>query len=178
MINRVFVMSGDEQRRMTITPKQGTHTKVIAVVVGQKRSRPSLDLKISHQDPDAESDIVIRTLALDRSRIKVHGLLDIRKGAKRTKTYLKADALMLGDTANVDLVPSLEIDENDVRAGHGASVGRVDDEQLFYLTSRGIDRKSAERMVAEGFLRSVFPLLTSRDQKKIRKVLNNAFAVA
>jgi Fe-S cluster assembly protein SufD len=177
-MKKTFVLTGNEQRRETVITKNGSRTKVVAVVVGSKNLTPLLDLKILHESPNSESDIVIRTLALDRSRIKVHGLLDIRKGAKRTKTYLKADALMLGDAANVDLVPSLEIDENDVQAGHGASVGRVDDEQLFYLTSRGIDRKRAEKMVAEGFLRSVFPFLTSRDQNKIRSVLNDAFTVA
>lgn len=174
-MRKTIVLVGNEQREETVEFRRDGRAKVVAVVIGRGTATPSLNLHVLHDHPDTESDIVIRVLALDQSRINVRGLLDIRKGAKGTRTYLKADALMLGEESKVDLVPSLEIDENEVQAGHGASVGRVDDEQLFYLTSRGIDRKSAERMVAEGFLKSVFPELTRRDQNKIRKVLDHAF---
>ena len=69
---------------------------------------------------------------------------------------------MLSQTARGDANPILLIDENDVRAGHAASVGRVDEHQMYYLMSRGIDRNTAERLVIRGFLGSVISQIPSR----------------
>ncbi|MBV9269803.1 MAG: SufD family Fe-S cluster assembly protein, partial [Candidatus Eremiobacteraeota bacterium] len=75
----------------------------------------------------------------------------IAENAQASEAFLRDDALLLSRNAHIDSVPALEIAANEVRAYHGATVGAIDEEQLFYMTSRGIERKDAETMIALGF---------------------------
>jgi len=79
------------------------------------------------------------------------GLIKIEKAAKNTSSYLSDHALALSKNASANSIPSLMIDNNDVKCGHSASVGNVDEEKLLYIMSRGLDRKSAENLIVEGF---------------------------
>jgi Fe-S cluster assembly protein SufD len=84
---------------------------------------------------------------------------------------LRDDALLISQKAHIDSVPALEIASNDVKAFHGATVGSIDEEELFYAQSRGIERHAAERMIALGFFEpavSVFPIETVRDFLRTR----------
>ena len=107
----------------------------------------------------------------DRAVGSFYGLVSIKKGAKNTDTFFREDALLLSDTAKAEAIPSLEIDENEVKAGHASTVGPVDEEQLFYLTSRGITRKEAESLVVRGFLFPVSEKLSDKEKLDLEKTL-------
>ena len=84
-----------------------------------------------------------------------NGIGHIIKGAKGADAQQESRVLMLSDQARSDANPILLIDENDVTAGHAASIGQVDPEDMYYLMSRGLDQHTAERLVVRGFLGSV-----------------------
>lgn len=103
--------------------------------------------------PNLDFDITIKAVLRDRSRFDLEAILKVPKGSKNTDTYLKLDCLLLSDKARARLIPSLEITEDAVKSGHGATVSEVDKEYLNYLKSRGVCHSQAEELIVEGFLK-------------------------
>jgi len=97
----------------------------------------------------------VRAVLRGRALFSFRGNVKIEKGAKGADAYLRSDALLFDDAKMGDDTPALEILEKDVKAGHAATVGKVDAQMLFYLMSRGISRKQAEEMLVEGFVEPV-----------------------
>ena len=89
----------------------------------------------------------------DRAKYDFEGMIDIRNGSANSNAYLKVDVLILSPEANARVVPSLEIAENEIKASHGATITKVNEEQLFYMKSRGISEKQAKKLIVEGFLK-------------------------
>lgn len=123
--------------------------------IGKGKTKISTTLNVVHKLPNLKSLTTIKAVLFDNSSIDIIGNLVIQKGAKNTDAYLRLDALMMSPTAKAKVVPGLEITENDVKGGHGATVGRVNMEQLFYLRSRGISLKMAEKLLVNGFLANI-----------------------
>lgn len=121
------------------------------------RNNDSLKSKISiiHKKPDCKSRINIKSVLFNNSKFDFEGILKIEKGAVRTDTYLKINCLIIGENAFAKAVPSLEINESDVKGGHGATIGYIDNEQLFYLMSKGITYQKAEKILIRSFLNSL-----------------------
>ena len=106
---------------------------------------------IDHRVGDASSDTLVKSAAAGSGQGRYLGNIRIAKNAQQSNAALRDDALLLSKNAHIDSIPALEISANDVKAYHGATVGALDDESLFYMTSRGIEREAAERMIALGF---------------------------
>lgn len=122
---------------------------------------------VDHTVGDAMSRTWVKSAATDNGQARYLGNIRIAAQAQHTDASLRDDALLLSQTAHVDSVPALEIGANDVKAYHGATVGAMDPEQVFYLESRGIDRSAAERMIALGFFEPAierFPTQTQREE--------------
>ena len=83
------------------------------------------------------------------------GIIRVSPGAQRTDAYQTNRNLLLSDEASAHALPNLEIEADDVRCSHGATVGQLEEEALFYLQSRGLSRRRAERLVVRGFLQDV-----------------------
>ncbi|GIW07081.1 MAG: Fe-S cluster assembly protein SufD [Dehalococcoidia bacterium] len=126
-----------------------------------------------HAAPHATSDLLFKGVLKDTARSAFAGLIRVAKGAQRTDAYLANRNLLLSDKARADSIPTLEIEANDVRCTHGATVGPIDDEQVFYLMARGIPRPEAERMIVEGFLE---PLLSRVPIERVRDRLDRSVA--
>ncbi|MFM8944477.1 MAG: SufD family Fe-S cluster assembly protein, partial [Actinomycetota bacterium] len=94
-------------------------------------------------------------------------LVRLRPEAQRSEAYQTNRNLVLTDGAGAESIPNLEIEANDVRCGHAASVGPVEDEQLFYLMSRGIPRREAERLIVFGFFNEVLERITLEEVRSI-----------
>jgi Fe-S cluster assembly protein SufD len=99
--------------------------------------------------------MLVNCAANDASTISCEGMIKITKNGQFTDSYLKQNTLLLHKNARVDSVPSLEIDANEVKAGHGSAISRVKDSDVFYLQSRGINKKDAQNMYVHGFLQSM-----------------------
>lgn len=108
-----------------------------------------------HQVGNTRSDLLFKGALQDVARTVYAGLIRIEKGAARSDAYQANRNLVLSDHAKATSIPMLEIDNNDVRCTHGATVGPVDPEHLFYLRSRGIPEATAKRMLIQGFFGDV-----------------------
>lgn len=110
-------------------------------------------LIIECEKENLTSTINIKAVVVEDSYFDFEALLRIKKGAKNTDSYLKINTLVIGEESYVRAVPSLEIMENDVKAGHAATIGYVDSEQILYMLSRGLTKKEAENLIISGFLK-------------------------
>ena len=108
-----------------------------------------------HVSPYATSDLLIKGALKDRSRTVYSGLIKVHPHAQRTDAYQSNRNLVLSRNARADTIPNLEIGANDVRCTHGATVSQVEEEYIFYLMSRGINRTEAVKLIVDGFFDEV-----------------------
>jgi Fe-S cluster assembly protein SufD len=104
-----------------------------------------------HMAPSTTSDFAFKGALRDHARAVWRGMIRVEQDAQKTNAYQENRNLLLSKTAHADSIPGLEILANDVRCTHGATLGQVDREQLFYLMSRGLTRSEAERLIVRGF---------------------------
>jgi Fe-S cluster assembly scaffold protein SufB len=115
-----------------------------------------------HEAGPSGGDVHWRGAATGTSRASFEGLIQIDPGAQKTHTYLQIHSMMLSPKARVDAIPSVLVSADDVSASHGGTVGELDENLIFYMQSRGLDRASAVRVIVEGFFE---PLLSElRDE--------------
>jgi len=109
------------------------------------------DTQQNHLAPNTSSDLLFKGALKGKSRSVWQGMIYVAPGAQKTDGYQANRNLVLSDHARADSIPGLEILADDVRCTHGATVGKLEQEPLFYLKSRGVPQKDAERLVVEGF---------------------------
>lgn len=106
-----------------------------------------------HRGTNGVSDLLFKGVLTDRARSVYSGLIHVNPGAKKTAAYQQNRNLLLSRTSRADSIPNLEIQENDILGcTHGATVGKVDEEQVFYLMCRGLNRTDATHLIVEGFV--------------------------
>jgi len=136
---------------------QGAESDMLGLVFGEGDQQFDFHTLQGHRAPDTRSDLLFKSALDDRSHSTYTGVISIGKDAPRSEAYQANRNLLLGESARADTEPKLEILIDDVaRCTHGATVGPVDDEQLFYLRSRGLDTDTASRLIVEGFFQEVF----------------------
>ncbi len=113
------------------------------------------DTQQNHLAPNTTSDLLFKGALLDRSRSVWQGMIYVAPGAQKTDGYQANRNLILDKQARADSIPGLEILADDVRCTHGATVGQLEEESIFYLMSRGLTRPEVERLLIEGFFASV-----------------------
>ncbi len=113
-----------------------------------------------HTHEHGRSDLLYKGALQDHSRLVWRGMIKVDPAAQKTNAYQRNDNLMLSEDARADSIPGLEIEADDVRCTHGATAGRVDDEQVFYARCRGLTRNEAVRMIVAGFFQQVFDRIT------------------
>lgn len=124
-----------------------------------------------HRAPDCHSDLLYKGALQDDSRLVWRGMIKVDVGAQKTDGYQRNDNLMLSEAARADSIPGLEIEADDVRCTHGATAGRVDDQQVFYARCRGLTRNEAVRTIVAGFFQQVFDRITI---ESVRNALGEA----
>ena len=120
-----------------------------------------------HQVGNTRSDLLFKGALQDVARTVYAGLIRIEKGAARSDAYQANRNLVLSEHAKATSIPMLEIDNNDVRCTHGATVGPVDPQSLFYLQSRGIPAATAKRMIVQGFFGEVLERIPFEQARKM-----------
>ncbi len=131
-----------------------------------------IDSLLHHVGVATGGDLLLHGAVKDKSRSVFTGLIKIDPTGQQTNSYLKNENMMLDKSARADSIPSLEIEANDVRASHGATIGKIEEEYVFYLQSRGIPRSTAVRMVVEGFFYKVFDrMYNERVREKLFKAV-------
>jgi Fe-S cluster assembly protein SufD len=165
--------SGQGKLRMeTDLQGRGADGRVTGGYVGHRTQHLDYDTTQEHAAPDTTSDLAFRGILRDRATAVWSGMIRVDPDAQRTDAFQESRNLLLSDGAHADAIPGLEIEANDVRCTHAATVGRIDEEQLFYLRSRGLERAEAERLLVEGF----FGVIAARvkDSEHLHKAVTAA----
>ena len=134
----------------------GAEADVNGVTFATDRQRHSYYTSQNHNAPHTRSDLLYKHVLADRARAVWRGMIRVEPEAQKTDGYQRSDALLLDPTCRNDAIPGLEIEADDVRCTHGATAGRVDEEQIFFCMSRGLTEAQASRMIVEGFFRTVY----------------------
>lgn len=148
------------------------------VLLGNGRRHIDTRLGIEHIGRDTASGMVWRGVAAQRSRVVFHGGIHIREGADGTDANLSNKNLLLSPDAEIDTQPTLVIDADEVKAAHGATVGQLDANALFYLRSRGLPQDQAQQLLSAAFCHEPLNALDARLTEQLRRQLNLALARA
>lgn len=131
---------------------EGAHGEVLSIAFSGKGQHHDTGGKVIHLAPNTTSKIISKSISKDSGRASYRGLMRVNKGSTNVRSNVVCDALLLDDHSRSDTYPYIEIDEQDVNIGHEASVSKVEEEQLFYLMSRGLSEEEAISMVVAGFI--------------------------
>jgi len=131
---------------------EGAHGEVLSLAFAGKNQEQDAGAKAIHVAPNTSSKITSKSISKSGGRASYRGLLKVHKGAAGSRANVVCDALLLDPQSRSDTYPYIEIDEADVSIGHEASVSKIGEEQLFYLTSRGLSEEEAATMVVSGFI--------------------------
>lgn len=181
-INWIFGCFGGRLSRIkteTLFNGEGSSSEWIGAFLGDGKRHIDLTTNVYHNVPNTSNNILARGVMKDNSSSVHHGLIRIEKPAFKTASFLESHSLLLSEGASSNPIPSLIIENNDVRATHAASVGQIDEDKMFYLTSRGISREDAERLIVEGFFDPVLRKIPLADvQERFRKVIEESLVLS
>lgn len=147
----------------------GSELTFLMLLLGEKEHKVKIQVNVDHQAQETKSKVIVKGVINDSASVDFNGLVKIEKGSKHANAWLSANLLLLSNKAKGRTVPSLEILENDVKAGHATTVGRVNDSEIFYLMSRGLSKNQAEKLIIQGFLDSFikqFPEGSAKQQAR------------
>ncbi|CAN5156668.1 hypothetical protein BH11PAT1_BH11PAT1_4520 [soil metagenome] len=151
--------------------EEGSSVHIVGLFLGTKHNKITFNTDVTHTGIKTFSRTTLRGVFLNNASISNDGMVRISKGAKGADGYF-ASKILLFDNAKGRSVPSLEIDENELKAGHASTIGRPDAEQLFYMQSRGMSEKEAQKLIITGFFEPVIKLMTEKEQQDVRKRLD------
>jgi Fe-S cluster assembly protein SufB len=131
---------------------KGARGEILSIAFAGKGQHQDAGGKVVHGAPYTSSRIISKSISKNGGRASYRGLLKVAHGAKGSKSNVVCDALILDPRSRSDTYPYIEIDEDDVKIGHEASVSKIGEEQLFYLMSRGLSEAEASTMIVSGFI--------------------------
>ncbi|APW99348.1 Fe-S cluster assembly protein SufD [Halobiforma lacisalsi AJ5] len=150
-----------------------SETQIVGAFYGHNDQHFDLDTKVWHRAEHTTADLVTRGVTDDVARSVYEGVQDVGSEAWDTSSYQRENTLMLSDESEADASPKLIINNHDTEASHSATVGQIDQEDMLYMTSRGLDPRSARNMLVEGFF---VPVLEEIDVDELRDDLEELVA--
>lgn len=133
----------------------GVNLDILGLFIGKKSDNFELKTNQYHISPNSTSNLLIKGVFDDQSKFIYQGLIKIEKSGQKSHAYQKNKNLILSSDVYVDSRPFLEILANDVFCTHGSTAGKIDEESLFYLRSRGLGKKTAEKLYVSGFIQEI-----------------------
>jgi Fe-S cluster assembly protein SufD len=149
----------------------GATSRVTGAYFADGEQHLDYDTFQEHIAPSTTSDFAFKGALRDAASAVWRGMIRVEEGAQKTNAYQENRNLLLSKDAHADSIPGLEIMANDVRCTHGATLGQVDREQLFYLMARGLSRGEAERLIVRGFFQDILDRI---DLEPVREALGAA----
>jgi Fe-S cluster assembly protein SufD len=156
--SQTIVTTGAKRQRLETRvshPGAGAKARLDSLYVIGGRRHGDVTTVVVHEGPDGETEQVTRGVATEQGRGVFQGRIEVKPGADRTNARMRHQALVLSDKAEVDAKPELEIFADDVACSHGATIGALDEEALFYARQRGIPEEAARALLTEAFLGEV-----------------------
>ena len=148
-----------KQRLDIVTAEQGSDMRHTGLYFTERDEHLDLFTTDLHEAGHTTGDTVWKGALTGESRASYEGLIEILPGAQETHTYLQTHSMLLSAKAKADAIPSLIVKTDNVSASHGGTVGELDEEQIFYMESRGIPRRDAVRILVEGYFEEVIQRL-------------------
>ena len=142
-------------RLESVMNNQGASSENIEVVFGSGAQRFDTVSNITHIGQNTSGHAISKGVVKDKARAVFKGMIRITKDAKNSRAYLAEHGMILGKEARADAIPGLEIETNEVKATHSASVAQINDEQIFYLMSRGMSEDEAKKLIIVGFFEPI-----------------------
>jgi Fe-S cluster assembly protein SufD len=133
--------------------EEGSELEVVGTFLLKDKERLDLSVTIIHAAPHTTANTILKAVVDDEAFASISGTIIVKPGAQVTNSFLKENVLLLSDKARAEAIPNLEIEANDVKCSHAATIGKIDFEQLFYLQSRGLTPSQAKTTIAQGFLK-------------------------
>jgi Fe-S cluster assembly protein SufD len=149
----------------------GATSRVTGAYFADATQHLDYDTFQEHIAPNTTSDFAFKGALRDKSRAVWRGMIRVEKDAQKTNAYQENRNLLLSKDAHADSIPGLEILANDVRCTHGATLGRIDRDELFYCMARGLSRAEAERLIVRGFFQDVLDRI---ELEPVREALGTA----
>jgi Fe-S cluster assembly protein SufD len=150
---------------------QGATSRVTGAYFADGEQHLDYDTFQEHAAPSTESDFAFKGALREKATAVWRGMIRVEEDAQKTNAYQENRNLLLSKDAHADSIPGLEIMANDVRCTHGATLGRIDREQMFYLMARGLSRAEAERLIVRGFFQDVLDRI---ELEPVREALGRA----
>jgi Fe-S cluster assembly protein SufD len=119
----------------------------------------NINVTIIHDAPHTSAQTLIKVVLDDSASVVLNGTIIVKKNAQQTNSFLAENVLILSNRAKAQAIPNLEIEADDVKCSHAATVANIDEESMFYLQSRGVNKVQAKKMIADGFLSSARAML-------------------
>ena len=129
--------------------------EVLSVAYAGPGQHQDAGAKMVHAAPETTSQIVSKSISKDGGRTTYRGLVHVDEGCHDVRSHVRCDALILDEESRSDTYPYMEIEEQDARIGHEATVSKVGEDQLFYLMSRGLSEEQAMGMIVNGFIEPI-----------------------
>lgn len=169
----IFEGGGVDTMEYNLT-EDGGQLELLIVFVGKIEDMCRLVVNVNHLASRTAAKVKLKAVLFDKSQLDFKGNIFVGVEGHGTDTYLKCESLLMSPRAVAKVIPSLEIIANDVKAGHAATVGRLDEDSYFYLESRGLRREVAERMLMEAFLaeeKSFFSEISESEREEVERKL-------
>jgi Fe-S cluster assembly protein SufD len=148
-------------------------TRIVGAFYGHNDQHFDLDSRVRHEGEHTMADLVTRGVLDDRAQPVYEGTQHVGRDAWDTSSYQRENTLMLSDESEADASPKLIINNHDTEASHSATVGQIDQEDLLYMMTRGVDAGSAKNMLVEGFF---VPVLEEVDVEELREELRSGIS--
>lgn len=160
---KVIVMNEPGKKELVVEmDKEGEEMEILGLIVADQPGDYYLKILVDHKAGKTFGRVVVRGIAKNGARVQVEGMIKIDKNANGVDDFLEIKLLILDEKSQAMAEPKLEIEANDVRASHAATVGKIDEEEMFYLMSRGLKKTEAEKLVVKGFLAEVIEKIDDR----------------
>ena len=153
-----------------------TESEFYALALGKKQEISQIHLLMQHHQPQSESHTMVRTVMKDEAKGTFVGTIKVNEGAFKTKANLENKNLLLSSLAEANSNPQLEIYNDDVQCSHGATVGHLEQEAIFYLRSRGIPEVDAIQLLIDGFIQPALKGIQQNMPEKLVKKLQGLIA--
>lgn len=169
----IFILWTGEDKEINVKVSleiPGTGIDIYGILLGKKQGKLQLNIDIVHKAERTRSNVILKGLLTDETKVTFKGLTKIEKGAKQTNAWLSCYYLLLSPNAKGQAIPSLEILENDVKAGHATTASKPSKKEMFYLQTRGLSEQSAKKLIIEGFIGDILYYM----DKDMRRFVRNS----
>lgn len=145
---------------------EGSNVSIRAVAISSTNNNQTIDIELVHAAKNSTGMMHNIAIANDNGKVVLNGVEIILKGMKNANAYQSLKGIIGSDKAVIEVNPILLIDEYDVKAGHGATIGKLDQNSVYYLMSRGLERKEAEKLMINGFLNPIIKEIADETLKE------------